>query len=188
MSITIVTTGLHGVLIVETERFEDERGCFEESWNRRTFREAGLDVDFVQDNRSLSLRAGTLRGLHFQAPPHSQDKLIRCAAGAIFDVAVDIRCGSPTFGQWIAVELTPGSKKQLFIPQGFLHGFLTLTDNTVVEYKCSDFYEPDCDGSIRWDSLGIDWPLRSPPILSAKDRAAIDFAHFESPFIFGEEL
>lgn len=187
MSLTITTTGLTNVLIVETKRFEDERGYLEESWNRRAFREAGINVAFVQDNRSLSLRKNTLRGLHFQAPPHAQDKLVRCVAGAIFDVAVDIRRGSPTFGHWTAVELTPERGKQLYIPRGFLHGFLTLIDNTVVEYKCSDYYEPASDGSVRWDSLGIDWPLKASPILSLKDRVATDFANFESPFVFGEE-
>jgi len=135
----------------------------------------------------MSAMAGTLRGLHFQAPPHAQDKLVRCTRGAIFDVAVDVRLGSPTYGQWLGLELTPQNGRQLLIPKGFLHGFLTLKPDTEVQYKCSDYYAPDFDGSVRWDSLGIDWPICGAPILSAKDAKAIPFAKFQSPFAYGED-
>lgn len=186
MQINITGTGLHGLLILENRRFEDSRGYFEESWNRQNFQKVGLDTDFVQDNHSMSIEAGTLRGLHFQAPPRAQDKLVRCTRGAIFDVAVDIRHGSATYGEWVGIDLTPANGRQLFIPKGFLHGFVTLEPHTEVQYKCSDYYAPDCDGSVRWDSAGIGWPLKGNPILSTKDAAAIDFAEFQSPFLHGE--
>jgi dTDP-4-dehydrorhamnose 3,5-epimerase len=176
-----------GPLVLEPRRFRDERGYFEETWNRQSFRDAGIDVDFVQDNCSMSVEPGTLRGLHFQAPPHAQDKLVRCARGAIFDVAVDIRRGSPTYGRWVAVELTPENGKQFFVPKGFLHGFVTLLPGTEVQYKCSDFYAPDSDGSVLWNSLDIAWPLGREPILSAKDARAPAFRDFESPFVFGDD-
>jgi dTDP-4-dehydrorhamnose 3,5-epimerase len=175
-----------GLLVLEARRFSDARGYFDEIWNRARFRDAGMDVDFVQDNCSMSVTPGTLRGLHFQTPPHAQDKLVRCTQGAIFDVAVDIRRGSPSYGRWTAVELTQENGRQLFVPKGFLHGFVTLVPNTLVEYKCSDVYAPDCDRGVRWDSLDIPWPLQGAPILSAKDAGAISFADFESPFVHGE--
>lgn len=175
-----------GLVVLEPRRFSDERGYFEETWNRQHFRDTGIDVDFVQDNSSMSVKPGTLRGLHFQAPPHAQDKLVRCTRGAIFDVAVDIRRGSPTYGRWTGIELTPENGRQFFIPKGFLHGFVTLSPRTEVQYKCSDHYAPACDGSVRWDSLDIAWPLQAAPILSAKDATATAFPDFESPFIFGD--
>jgi len=176
-----------GLILIEPRRFGDERGFFTETWSRRELSKAGLDVDFVQDNQSWSRQAGTLRGLHFQAAPHAQDKLVRCTRGKIFDVAVDIRRGSPTYGQWQGVELSPENGNQLFIPKGFLHGFLTLEDGTEVQYKCSDYYAPECDGAVRWDSLGIDWPLTVAPILSEKDAGAGPFRLFQSPFVWDEE-
>ena len=176
-----------GPVVLEPRRFSDERGYFEETWNRRQLRDVGIDVDFVQDNCSMSVAPGTLRGLHFQAPPHAQDKLVRCARGKILDVAVDIRRGSPTYGRWMAVELTPENGRQLFIPKGFLHGFVTLSPRTEVQYKCSDHYAPACDGSVRWDSLDIPWPLEGAPILSAKDADAPAFTEFQSPFVFGDD-
>jgi dTDP-4-dehydrorhamnose 3,5-epimerase len=174
------------LVVLEPRRFSDERGYFEETWNRQHFRDTGIDVDFVQDNSSMSVKPGTLRGLHFQAPPHAQDKLVRCTRGAIFDVAVDIRRGSPTYGRWTGIELTPENGRQFFIPKGFLHGFVTLSPRTEVQYKCSDHYAPACDGSVRWDSLDIRWPLAAAPILSPKDATATAFADFESPFVFGD--
>lgn len=175
-----------GVLVLEPRRFSDERGYFEEIWNRTRFRDLGIDVDFVQDNCSMSATPGTLRGLHFQAPPHAQDKLVRCTQGAIFDVVVDIRRGSPTYGSWMGVELTQGNGRQIFVPKGFLHGFVTLEPDTLVQYKCSDGYAPDCDRSVRWDSLGIHWPLETAPVLSTKDAQAMPWSDFDSPFVLGE--
>ena len=143
---------------------------------------AGVDVAFVQDNHSHSAHAGTLRGLHYQALPRAQAKLVRCSRGAVRDVAVDVRRGSPTYGRSIAVELSAHNARQIFIPVGFLHGFLTLTDDAEVQYKCSDVYAPEYDGAVRWDSLGIDWALSGAPILSPKDAAAPLFAQWTSPF------
>jgi dTDP-4-dehydrorhamnose 3,5-epimerase len=147
--------------------------------------QAGVAVDFVQDNHSFSAAAGTLRGLHFQAPPHAQDKLVRCSAGLIFDVAVDFRRGSPTFGRWVGVELSPRNGKQLFVPKGFLHGFVTRAPDTEVQYKCSDLYAPDCDGGIRWNDpeIGIDWGLAGSPVLSGKDQVAPLLRDVVSPFV-----
>ena len=147
--------------------------------------EQGLDFDWVQDNHSLSSQAGTVRGLHFQAPPHAQDKLVRCGRGALFDVTVDIRKGSPTYGNWVGYELSFENGRQLLVPKGFLHGFVTLQPDTEIIYKCSDYYAPDCDGAVRFDSLGIDWNLgRLEPVLSAKDAVAQAFDDFDSPFVW----
>lgn len=175
-------TSLQGVLILTPRRHGDSRGWFAESWSRRRMAEAGIGCDFVQDNHSYSAEAGTLRGLHYQAPPHAQDKLVRCTRGAIWDVAVDVRRGSPGYGRWVGVELSAENGRQLFVPRGFLHGFVTLVADTEVQYKCSDYYAPEADGAVRWDSLGIDWPLGSAPTLSAKDASAPAFADWESPF------
>lgn len=182
---TIIANDLDGVLTIQGRRFEDARGYFEESWNRRVFEQAGINADFVQDNHSMSERAGTLRGLHFQAPPNAQGKLVRCTRGAIFDVAVDIRNGSASYGRWVGAELIPDDGKQLYIPRGFLHGFVTLLPDTEVQYKCTDYYAPESDGSVRWDSLGIDWPLKEPPLMSSKDAGAMHFSEFKSPFVYG---
>ncbi|MCM2563859.1 dTDP-4-dehydrorhamnose 3,5-epimerase [Lutimaribacter sp. EGI FJ00015] len=178
----IEQTALPGVVILTPRRFGDARGFFSESWNRQRMRAAGLDYDFVQDNHSLSEAAGTLRGLHFQAPPHAQAKLVRCGRGRLFDVAVDIRRGSPTYGQWLGVELSFDNGRQLLIPEGFLHGFVTRAPMTEVIYKCSDYYAPDCDGAVAWDSCGIDWGLGAAPVLSEKDAKAPPLAEFDSPF------
>lgn len=182
MPLTVKTTDLSGLVVLTPQRFVDDRGYFEEIWSRRAFSEAGIHMDFVQDNHSLSLKAGTLRGLHFQSPPHAQAKLVRCTRGAIFDVAVDIRKTSKTYGRSFGVELSPENGQQMFIPIGFLHGFLTLVDNTEIEYKCSESYAAHADGAVRWDSVGIDWPLHGSPILSKKDEAATPFQDFVSPF------
>lgn len=183
----IEPTALPGVLLVTPARFGDARGWFSETWNAARMAETGLDLAFVQDNHSFSAQKGTLRGLHYQRPPHAQDKLVRCTRGAIWDVAVDIRKGSPAYGQWVGVELSAENGRQLLIPKGFLHGFVTLTDDCEVQYKCTDLYAPDCDGAIRWDdpTIGIDWPLQGAnPTLSAKDTVAPLLADLDSPFVY----
>ena len=180
-------TALPDVLVLTPRRFGDARGWFSESWNAQTFAAAGITLDFVQDNHSYSAQKGTLRGLHYQSAPHAQDKLVRCTRGAIFDVAVDYRVGSPHFGKWVGVELTADTGKQLLVPKGFLHGFLTLTPDTEVQYKCTDVYAPACDGAVRWDDpdLAIDWPLGgAAPHLSDKDAAAPFVAQTKSPFLW----
>ena len=178
-------TALPGVMILTPARFGDARGWFSETWNAARMAEAGLDLAFVQDNHSFSAEKGTLRGLHFQRPPRAQDKLVRCTRGTILDVAVDIRKGSPHYGQWVGVELSAENGKQLLVPKGFLHGFLTLTPNCEVQYKCTDTYAPDCDGAVAWNSVGIDWGLNgATPVLSAKDAAAPALADFDSPFTY----
>lgn len=180
----IDTTALPGVLILTPRRFGDARGWFTETWNAARMAEAGLDYTFVQDNHSFSAEKGTLRGLHYQSPPHAQDKLVRCSRGAILDVAVDARKGSPTYGRWIGEELAAENGRQILVPKGFLHGFVTLTPDTEVQYKCTDLYAPAHDGAVRWDSCGIDWRLSGAPILSAKDAIAPAFADWESPFMW----
>ncbi len=179
-----VDTPLQGAVLLTPKRFGDDRGWFSEVWNARALEAAGIAADFVQDNHSYSKPKGTLRGLHYQAPPHGQAKLVRCTAGAVWDVAVDVRAGSPTYGQWYGAELSAANGVQFFIPVGFLHGFVTLTDDAEVQYKCTDFYAPEADGAVRWDSaaLGIDWPLDGAPVLSAKDAGAREFAGWETPF------
>jgi len=182
----IETTPLPGLLILTPQRFGDARGFFSESWNRQRMEAAGIDLDFVQDNHSLSAAVNTVRGLHFQAPPHAQDKLVRCGRGALFDVAVDIRKGSPTYGRWFGTELSAENGRQLLVPKGFLHGFATRAPETEICYKCTDYYAPDCDGAVRFDDakIGIDWGLTGDPVLSGKDAAAQGFADFDSPFVF----
>jgi dTDP-4-dehydrorhamnose 3,5-epimerase len=179
----IEQTSLPGVVILTPARFGDARGFFSETWSRRRLAEAGIDIDFVQDNHSVSAKAGTLRGLHFQSPPHAQAKLVRCGRGVLYDVAVDIRRGSATYGQWVGVELSAENGRQLLIPAGFLHGFVTRADDTEIVYKCSDYYAPDCDGAVAWNSVGIDWGLTGDPVLSAKDAAAPALADFVTPFV-----
>ena len=179
-------TALAGVKILTPNRFGDARGFFSESWNRRTLAEHGIDLDFVQDNHSVSAAVNTVRGLHFQSPPHAQDKLVRCGRGALFDVAVDIRKGSPTYGQWVGVELTAENGRQLLVPKGFLHGFATRAEETEICYKCTDYYAPDCDGAVRFDDpdIGIDWALTGAAVLSDKDAVAPRLAEFDSPFVW----
>lgn len=182
----IEKTPLPGVLILTPRRFGDHRGFFSESWNRRTLAQSGVDLpEFVQDNHSMSAQKGTVRGLHFQSPPHAQGKLVRCGRGAIFDVAVDVRSGSTTYGQWVGLELSFDNGKQLWIPAGFLHGFMTLHSDSEIIYKCTDHYAPECDGAVRWDSCGIDWPIDiATPVLSDKDAGAPIFADFKTPFVY----
>lgn len=179
----IETTAIHGILILTPQRHGDARGFFSESWNRQTLQKAGVDLpEFVQDNHSFSSAVNTLRGLHFQSPPHAQGKLVRCGRGSLFDVAVDIRKGSPTYGQWVGAELSFENGRQLWIPAGFLHGFVTRESDTEIIYKCTDYYAPDCDGGVAWDSVGIDWNLSGPPVLSGKDATAQPLCDFDSPF------
>ena len=169
------------VLELRSQVFEDSRGSFSETFSRRTMAGFGIDLEFCQDNESFSSSSGTVRGLHLQVEPHAQGKLVRVVHGAIFDVAVDIRPDSPTFGQHTSVELKAGDNRALWIPAGFAHGFCTLADETVVSYKATDFYAPDCERSIRFDDpdLGIDWPVDSADaVLSDKDAAAPSFAEF----------
>ncbi|MEM7441525.1 MAG: dTDP-4-dehydrorhamnose 3,5-epimerase [Pseudomonadota bacterium] len=183
----IEKTEMPDVLVLTPRRFGDDRGWFSEAWNKTTLLDAGIDLNFVQDNHSFSAEIGTLRGLHFQAPPRAQDKLVRVARGKIWDVAVDIRKGSPTFGQWVGRELSAENRAQLLVPKGFLHGFITLEPGTEVLYKCTDTYAPGCDGAVRFDDpdLAVDWQLGDRlPVLSNKDMAAPLMRDFATPFIF----
>lgn len=174
------------VQLVRPRRFGDARGWFTEVYSVPTFAALGIDCPFVQDNHSLSGPAFTLRGLHFQTPTRGQDKLVRCIRGRIFDVAVDVRAGSPTYGQWVGAELSAENGHQLFIPIGFAHGFVTLEPECEVTYKCSDTYAPAHDGGIRWDSVAIDWPIPTgiAPELSDKDKVQPTLAEFDSPFAY----
>jgi dTDP-4-dehydrorhamnose 3,5-epimerase len=183
----IEPTDLPDVLILTPNRFGDARGWFSETWNAARLVEAGIDLPWVQDNHSFSATKGTLRGLHCQTPPRAQDKLVRCSAGAILDVAVDVRKGSPHFGRWVGVELSAGNGRQLLVPKGFLHGFVTLTENTEVQYKCTDFYSPDHDRAVLWSDpkIGIDWGTDAP-VLSGKDAAAPRLADADLPFLWGQ--
>jgi dTDP-4-dehydrorhamnose 3,5-epimerase len=185
--VQVIETGLPGVRVIVPVRHGDHRGFFSETWNRPRLAAAGIDLDFVQDNQSLSAAPGTLRGLHFQSPPHAQDKLMRCGRGRLWDVAVDIRRGSPTYGRWHGEELSAANGRQLLVPKGFLHGFVTLEPDTEILYKCTDVYAPACDGAVRWDDpdLAIAWPLDGTPVLSAKDAAAPLLRDFVSPFAWG---
>ena len=180
-------TDLPGVVEIIPRRFGDARGFFSEVYNEARMAEIGIDVSFVQDNHSLSRDVGVIRGLHFQSPPHAQAKLVRAGAGRVFDVAVDIRRGSPTYGRWTGVELSAETGNQLFVPAGFLHGFSVLEPDSELLYKCSDFYAPECDGAVRFDDpdIGIDWHIGSAdPILSDKDAAAPLLRDFQSPFTY----
>jgi dTDP-4-dehydrorhamnose 3,5-epimerase len=182
----ITETKLSGVKLLKPRRFGDHRGFFAETYSRRVYAEMGIDDEFVQDNHSLSAAVGTVRGLHFQAPPHAQAKLVRCGRGAIFDVAVDIRRGSPTYGRWAGYTLSAENGAQLYIPVGFAHGFATLEPDREIIYKCSDYYAPETEGALRWDDpdIGIKWPLTGAPIISKKDAIAQLLADFNSLFNF----
>jgi dTDP-4-dehydrorhamnose 3,5-epimerase len=176
-----------GLLVLEPKKFGDHRGFFSETYSRARLAEAGFDREFVQDNHSRSAEVGTLRGLHFQTPPAAQDKLVRVVRGAILDVAVDLRRGSPTYGDHAAVELSAENWRQLLVPVGFAHGFVTLAPDVEVVYKVTDYYSPPNDRGLLWSDpdLGIDWgPAGAAPILSDKDRAAPGFAGFVSPFVW----
>lgn len=173
-----IETKLSGVVILEPQVFGDHRGWFMESWSQKNMEDIGIDVNFVQDNQSFTAKKGTLRGIHYQQNPMAQAKLVRVVRGAVVDIAVDIRKGSPTYGQWTAVELSAENKKQFYIPQGFGHAFLTLTDDVEFCYKCDNLYSKDCDRNIRWNDpeINVDWKALglelAEPMLSDKDAIA----------------
>ncbi|MDE6021944.1 MAG: dTDP-4-dehydrorhamnose 3,5-epimerase [Muribaculaceae bacterium] len=182
----IIKTNIEGVVIIAPRIFKDSRGYFFESYSKREFDENVAPIDFVQDNESCS-SIGVMRGLHFQRPPYAQAKLVRCVKGAVLDVAVDIRKGSPSYGQHVAVELTEDNHRQFFIPRGFAHGFAVLSDIAVFQYKCDNYYHPEAEGgiSIQDVSLGIDWRIDpSKAILSEKDLCHPLISDFESPFVY----
>lgn len=186
----IIKTELDGVVIIEPRIFKDARGYFFESYNKREFDEKVRPVDFVQDNESMSTY-GVMRGLHFQRPPFTQSKLVRCVRGRVLDVAVDIRKGSPTYGQHVAVELSGDNHRQFFVPRGFAHGFAVLSDVAVFQYKCDNYYAPQADGgiSIADESLGIDWQIdAAKAVLSDKDLHHLLLRDFDSPFDFNTDL
>lgn len=186
----VIKTDIQEVVIIEPRVFGDHRGYFFESFSQRDFDTQVREVKFVQDNESKSCY-GVLRGLHFQKPPHAQSKLVRVVKGAVLDVAVDIRKGSPTFGKHVAVELTEDNHRQLFIPRGFAHGFVVLTDEVVFQYKCDNFYAPQCEGAIAWDDpdLGIDWRVpASDVILSDKDKVHPCLKDADWLFDYDEDL
>ena len=183
----IQETALPEVKLLTPRRFGDDRGYFSESYSRRAFEAAGLSFTFVQDNESLSAEVGTLRGLHYQSPPHAQAKLVRVVRGAILDVAVDVRQGSPRFGKWVSVELSAENGQQLLVPRGFLHGFVTLQPDTHVLYKADGLYAPEADGNVAWDDpdLAVDWGFTPDHVhLSGKDQVAPKLADWTSPFTY----
>lgn len=186
----VIKTEIDGVVIIEPRIFKDARGYFFESFSQREFDEKVGHVEFVQDNESMS-SYGVMRGLHFQRPPFTQAKLVRCVKGAVLDVAVDIRKGSPTYGKHVAVELTEDNHRQFFIPRGFAHGFSVLTDEVIFQYKCDNFYAPQSEGALAWDDpdLGIDWRLPAEKvILSEKDRHHSRLKDADWLFDFNEKL
>lgn len=181
-------TPLEGVFIIEPQVFGDSRGWFTETYSAEKFRALGIETVFVQDNHSFSAQKGVLRGLHFQKQPFAQSKLVRCVRGEILDVAVDIRRGSPQYLQWTSVRLTAENKRMLYLPRGFAHGFLTLTEDAEVQYKVDNPYAPECDMSIQWNDpvIGVDWP-EEIPVLSAKDQSALPIGE-NTYFRYGEKL
>ena len=186
----IIKTDIEGVLILEPRMFKDERGYFYESFSQREFEENVCRTTFVQDNQSMSVY-GVVRGLHFQKPPFCQSKLVRCIKGAVLDVAVDIRKGSPTFGKYVAVELTEDNHRQFFVPRGFAHGFAVLSEEAVFQYKCDNFYNKESEGSVAWNDpqLAIDWRIPADKvILSEKDKQSKDIADADYFFDYNEKL
>lgn len=188
----VIETKLKGVVILEPRVFGDARGWFMETWSKAKFDAAGMPLEFVQDNQSYSAHKGTLRGLHYQLEPMAQAKLVRCTRGELLDVAVDVRPKSPQFAKWTGAILSAENKRQLFIPRGFAHGFITLTDDVEIQYKADNFYAPQCEGNIRWDDpqIGIEWPF-APTILADKDANAPTLkervTRGELNFIFAED-
>lgn len=184
----ITETKLKGLIIIEPNVIGDHRGWFMETYSKKKLEELGINVSFVQDNHSFSAAKGTLRGLHYQLSPKSQTKLVRCIKGAIFDVVVDIRKGSDTFGEWFGIELSAENKMQLLIPKGFAHGFITLINDVEVQYKVDEIYAPDCERGIIWNDpdLGIKWPTDITPILSTKDEKAPLLKNADNNFNYGE--
>lgn len=186
----IIETEIEGVVILEPRIFKDDRGYFYESFSQREFEEKVCQTTFVQDNQSMSVY-GVVRGLHFQKPPYCQSKLVRCIKGAVLDVAVDIRKGSPTFGKYVAVELTEENHRQFFIPRGFAHGFAVLSDEAVFQYKCDNYYNKESEGAIAWndEQIAVDWRLPSEKvILSEKDKLSKPLAEAEFLFDYNEKL
>ena len=186
----VIKTAIDGVVIIEPKIFKDSRGYFFESFSQNEFEDKVRKINFVQNNESMS-SYGVMRGLHFQRPPYAQSKLVRCVKGRVLDVAVDIRKGSPTFGQHVAVELSEENHRQFFIPRGFAHGFAVLSDTAVFQYKCDNFYHPEADGgiSIKDESLGIDWKIpMKEAILSDKDLKHNCLRNFDSPFDYNVNL
>ena len=185
----VIKTKIEGLLIVKPQIFGDERGFFVETYNKKRYQESGVEPEFVQDNFSKSSK-GVLRGLHFQKPPFAQGKLVQVIVGKVLDVAVDIRYGSPTFGEWVSVELSAEDKKQFWIPEGFAHGFVALEDDTIFNYKCTNFYAPESEGAIAWDDkdLNVDWQLEkygiAEPIVSEKDQKNSALKDIDSNFIY----
>lgn len=183
----IEPTPLLGIVVITPSRFGDHRGFFSESYNQAKLAEHGIDLTFVQDNHSLSDKIGTVRGLHFQAPPKAQDKLVRCGKGRLYDVAVDIRKGSPTYGQSFGIELSFENGKQLLVPAGFAHGFVTREAGTEIIYKCTNDYAPETEGALLWNdpALAIDWDLSAADaVVSSKDEIAPTLADLDSPFFY----
>ncbi|WP_088013330.1 dTDP-4-dehydrorhamnose 3,5-epimerase [Gottfriedia acidiceleris] len=184
----VTETFIKGIVVIEPTVYGDQRGWFMETYNDSKMKEFGMDLHFVQDNQSFSAFKGTLRGLHYQLSPKAQTKLVRCTKGSIFDVAVDIRKGSPTYGKWFGIELSAENKKQLFIPKGFAHGFMTLTDDVEVQYKVDELYSPECDRGLIWNDpvIQVEWPINISPLLSAKDKIAPLLKDAENNFIYKE--
>lgn len=179
----IIKTTLKDAYLVKPQVFQDERGFFSETYSKQKFAEIGIDADFVQDNHSMSTKKGVLRGLHYQLAPNTQAKLVRVTKGSVYDVIVDLRKDSETFGKWEGFELSAENFLMLFVPQGFAHGFCTLADNTEFQYKCDNYYAPQSEGAIIWNdpTLNIVWPIENPT-LSDKDAKAQEFKNFVSPF------
>lgn len=189
MALQIIKTKLQDVVLLETDVFGDNRGFFTETYTRNKFEEVGIDFDFNQDNQSLSAEAGVLRGMHYQLAPYTQTKLVRVVTGAVYDVLVDMRKGSPTFGQWEGYILSEFNHRQLLVPRGFAHGFLTLTPNVNFAYKVDGYYEPSADRGIAYDDpeVGIEWPMSlNHLIMSEKDKVHPKFFEAENNFIYGE--
>lgn len=187
----VIKTSIPEVLIIETDVFGDHRGYFTETYNKKRYEEAGITTEFIQDNMSFSTVPGTIRGLHYQRAPYAQAKLVSCSRGKVIDVAVDIRKGSPTYGQYVTCELTANNHKQFFIPRGFAHGFLTLTDDVEFRYKCDNLYNKDSEGGIRYndETINIDWGILLDgikPVLSEKDEKAPALDECNSNFVYGE--
>lgn len=185
MSLEVIELAIPDVKLVTPTRFEDSRGFFSETYNAARFKQAGIEADFIQDNHSRSLLVGTVRGLHYQSPPFAQAKLVRVLRGKIRDVAVDVRVGSPTYGDWVSAELSEENGTQIYVPRGFLHGFATLEPDTEIAYKVDSYYSREADGTVLWNDpgLAIDWGIE-PAVakLSEKDAAAPHFEEFSSPF------
>lgn len=184
MGLQVESLAIPEVKLIQPVRHDDGRGFFSEIYNVRRYGAVGICDNFVQDNHSYSVEVGVLRGLHFQIPPAAQAKLVRVARGRIFDVAVDLRAGSPSYGQWVSAELNAENGLQLLIPHGFAHGFVTLEPDTEVLYKVDAYYAPDCDCGLAWDDpdIAIKWPIARAPVLSTKDQTQLSFADFQTPF------